>query len=42
MIETKQIATNGEQLAGSKSPIKEMDKEELEFHRMNTCLECCD
>ena len=36
------IGLQFERLLQGKSPIKEMDNEELEFHRINTCLGCCD
>ena len=36
------IGLQFQRLLDGKSPIREMDAEELEFHRLNTCLECCD
>ena len=36
------IGLQFQRLLDGKSPIREMSEEELEFHRLNTCLECCD
>jgi hypothetical protein len=36
------IGLQFQRLLDGKSPIRDMSKEELEFHRLNTCLECCD
>ena len=36
------IGLQFQRLLDDKSPIRDMSQEELEFHRLNTCLECCD